>query len=244
MCICVKCFLNGQHGGHSFQIYIDNDGNCDCGDSCYCDPSGFCCCHRGCSNDPDIDQLESEIRQDILDFSKLIFQNLNDINALLFLPYLQQLVFLGDGMRRCVSFGSFSFLESFIQKIHSFSNDSFELLFQLFGSLTNETMFITKFSEIIFSRIDIIIKNIRFIISGNLEYSKFNILMNYFFHFFSVTSFNHLFNIGFDLPKVCAKMNYDFHLIVSEIFDTKKLMQETYFVKILCMNKYFSVFNK
>ncbi|PFH34557.1 hypothetical protein BESB_065900 [Besnoitia besnoiti] len=53
-CICVFCFQEGSHLGHSYFIYRSSCGGCcDCGDASAWAPSGFCRHHPGSRRDVD-----------------------------------------------------------------------------------------------------------------------------------------------------------------------------------------------
>ncbi|CBZ52375.1 Large protein with a UBR1-like ring finger related treble clef, related [Neospora caninum Liverpool] len=53
-CICVFCFQEGNHLGHSYFIYRSSCGGCcDCGDASAWAPSGFCRHHPGSHRDVD-----------------------------------------------------------------------------------------------------------------------------------------------------------------------------------------------
>ncbi|KFH09112.1 zinc finger in N-recognin, partial [Toxoplasma gondii MAS] len=53
-CICVFCFQEGNHLGHSYFIYRSSCGGCcDCGDASAWAPSGFCRHHPGGRRDVD-----------------------------------------------------------------------------------------------------------------------------------------------------------------------------------------------
>ena len=41
-CICLDCFLNGDHQGHDYSVRPDIIGNCDCGDDSMIKKQGFC----------------------------------------------------------------------------------------------------------------------------------------------------------------------------------------------------------
>ncbi|OHT11492.1 hypothetical protein TRFO_19029 [Tritrichomonas foetus] len=44
-CICINCFLHGNHKGHNVSFTIGNVGNCDCGDRSAWNYLGFCSEH-------------------------------------------------------------------------------------------------------------------------------------------------------------------------------------------------------
>jgi hypothetical protein len=54
-CICVDCFIAGNHEGHDYILHQSTGGGCcDCGDSTAWDPKGFCSHHSGIQSHADI----------------------------------------------------------------------------------------------------------------------------------------------------------------------------------------------
>jgi hypothetical protein len=43
--MCLKCFLNGNHDHHDYQVLHTPGGICVCGNRTYMHPSSFCCSH-------------------------------------------------------------------------------------------------------------------------------------------------------------------------------------------------------
>ena len=55
--LCLKCFLNGNHEGHTSYLMHAETGSCDCGNSALMKSSGFCSSHQHQFN---LDELEEE----------------------------------------------------------------------------------------------------------------------------------------------------------------------------------------
>lgn len=66
-CICLECFLNGNHQWHRYSILADATGYCDCGNSSLWKPSGFCKNHQGHHLDNPEDYLDKNLRTILTD---------------------------------------------------------------------------------------------------------------------------------------------------------------------------------
>lgn len=67
-CVCLECFLKGNHKGHDYTIRPDTCGNCDCGDLSMLKWSGFCNDHYGVEeNSCPEDYLDSDLRHLLTD---------------------------------------------------------------------------------------------------------------------------------------------------------------------------------
>lgn len=52
--LCVDCFEQSKHVGHSYKLIQVVGGCCDCGDPCAWDPAGFCSRHSGVDHHDDL----------------------------------------------------------------------------------------------------------------------------------------------------------------------------------------------
>ena len=77
-CICLDCFLNGNHQGHDYVIDTGSIGNCDCGDSSQWKHSGFCSKHSGQDENPQ-DYLDKNLQTLLTDIIfKAAFHSLSN----------------------------------------------------------------------------------------------------------------------------------------------------------------------
>lgn len=73
-CICIECFLAGDHRNHKFKIKVNGNGVCDCGDPDGWRPEGNCSKHKGQVNSQDV--VSREVFDD---FSKQLITQLFDL---------------------------------------------------------------------------------------------------------------------------------------------------------------------
>ena len=195
-CVCLPCFLNGNHENHNYVI-LNTTGNCDCGDSLHWKRSGFCSKHHGLDEDnnhPE-DYLDKELQTVLTDvIFKAAFMSLKQFtrnnleNAEIIIQFISSFLKFGDGFRRLIALSmteKFD-LEAFLRDIPDYSTDFNQLFQQLCGGLVNDQLFIRHFSKItykIFS--DRILKDSSsIIVSGNknVSYRDWN---NFWFHSFA-----------------------------------------------------------
>lgn len=154
-CICLNCYLKGDHTGHDLIIKNGLIGNCDCGDYALWKKEGFCREHFGQSENPEKEQVPEIFQQLVIVITKASFLNIvqisqNNPKAIMKITkFLKQIIQLGDGYRRCVSIGlsSESILENVIHHIPQFSKIVNSDIFGFFGSLINDSLFCSKFSN-------------------------------------------------------------------------------------------------
>ncbi|KAK8837591.1 hypothetical protein M9Y10_036122 [Tritrichomonas musculus] len=103
-CICLQCFLKGDHKGHEYTISADSIGNCDCGDLSMWKRSGFCSVHQNVENEAHPESyLTPELRAILTDvIFKAAFMSLQTLNTDKEAKYEAVLQF-GDGFRRLVT---------------------------------------------------------------------------------------------------------------------------------------------
>ncbi|KAK8841018.1 hypothetical protein M9Y10_027855 [Tritrichomonas musculus] len=157
-CICLQCFLNGNHEGHTYVINPNSTGNCDCGDLSLWKRSGFCTEHHGLENDshPE-DYLDEKLRTTLTDiafkgaFSAI--KNLTDDDGTILSTIYQFLIsFLkfGDGFRRLlvISLTERINFDKFFDSIFEASYEFNSLLQNFCGLLINDQLFKYKFSPV------------------------------------------------------------------------------------------------
>ena len=157
-CICLQCFLNGNHQGHEYLISTNGIGNCDCGDTSLWKRSGFCPKHQGIEEDSNpenyIDEkLRTTLTDTIFKASFSAMKHLITDNGTKMSPIIQFLMsFLnfGDGFRRLLSI-SLTEKVNFEKIMYSIfeSNVEFSKILQHFcGLLINDELFKTNFSKL------------------------------------------------------------------------------------------------
>ena len=72
-CVCVNCFLKGNHQDHKIKIYHGSCGCCDCGDPMSWSKSGFCTMHSSPESNPELTQLDQDTRIKLISISKSAF---------------------------------------------------------------------------------------------------------------------------------------------------------------------------
>lgn len=148
-CICVDCFLKGNHKGHRFKIVHSLCGCCDCGDLISWKKSGFCCDHPGPESNPELTQLDKTMRIKIISVSMSAFHyclKFAEINQEYFnnlIKFLTQLISIGDATRRCVGIAfcqSIQFFD-FYTCFQYLDKSSYELLHSFFTALSSDYVF-------------------------------------------------------------------------------------------------------
>lgn len=157
-CICLKCFLNGNHEGHRACFIAANTGSCDCGDCTAWKPEGFCTNHKGSEENPDLIDLTSEQRERILLIFKACFKHFiywikfDPIKLSRVIEFLSKLVSIGDAYRRCAVIAikeSISMIKV-IKAIRRLDKDIGEKLIYFLGSFSNDPIYRIYFSEQLF----------------------------------------------------------------------------------------------
>ena len=147
-CICINCFLKGNHQGH--RVYIaHHSGTCDCGDPQMWSPSGFCPDHPGPEPNPEQTQLTKETRIKLIAVCKaslsdyIRYVNIRSPLFTKITDFLFNLVSIGDAARRCVCLAikeSFSIYELYTNSIYLVIPEMMKLL-DFLGPLTNDEIF-------------------------------------------------------------------------------------------------------
>ena len=110
-CICLDCFLNGNHEGHNILVQ-KSTGNCDCGNTINWKKSGFCSKHSGHNSNEEHPEnyLDEKLRNILMDVVfKACFNSLKQYstngqeNASTIIDFVSSFLDLGDGFRRLIS---------------------------------------------------------------------------------------------------------------------------------------------
>ena len=159
-CVCLQCFLNGNHQGHDYFIYPDSTGNCDCGDLSLWKKSGFCHDHQGLSEDdhPEL-YLDEQLRNTLTDIIfKAAFSSLeqlqtdNEKKVSLIIQFISSFLKFGDGFRRLIAISLTEKIdfERLLGQIFECSFSYNQSLQQLCGGLINDQLFKVNFGRINF----------------------------------------------------------------------------------------------
>ena len=188
-CVCLDCFLKGNHQGHDYIICPDTIGNCDCGDISLWKRSGFCANHQGLDQDDNHPEnyLDENLRVILTD---IIFKAAFSALKKLTIPqdnftteifqFVSSFLKFGDGFRRLIAISLTEkidfcdLLNNIIQYTFVFNN----LLLQLCGNLVSDQIFKQNFSKATFNAILNHIKNY-----NNDE--KYQLWDNFLYHAFS-----------------------------------------------------------
>ena len=152
-CICIPCFIAGNHAGHRAFVIAEGSGNCDCGDSCFWKKSGFCPNHTGPDENPDISGLPANLRTLFITIFSACLNNfgylaLHDVNGFGDMwNWFQVFIPIGDAVRRCVTIALKSVIErpDFALVLASMPPENMERLIESFGGLVNDVVFAKSF---------------------------------------------------------------------------------------------------
>lgn len=157
-CICLDCFLNGNHQGHDYHLFVNSQGNCDCGDATYWKRTGFCSKHHGVDQNSHPEKyLDEKLRKILNDIVfKACFATIrrlkgdNIIDLTTILDFLKTFLQYGDGFRRLLSISLTEKinLEKFMNHIFDCNAEFNKLLQSFFGYFTNDKLFMNNFSKI------------------------------------------------------------------------------------------------
>ena len=156
-CICIPCFIAGNHAGHRAFVIAEGSGNCDCGDASFWKKSGFCPNHPGPDDNPDISGLPANLRTLFITIFSACLNNfgylaLNDVNGFADMwNWFQVFIPIGDAVRRCVTIALKSVVErsDFALILASMPPQNMDRLIQSFGGLVNDTVFAKSFGAAI-----------------------------------------------------------------------------------------------
>ncbi|KAK8849983.1 hypothetical protein M9Y10_018577 [Tritrichomonas musculus] len=221
-CVCLECFLNGNHQGHDYQVSVNSSGNCDCGDVNFWKPSGFCAKHHGLEDvsNPE-NYLDEKLRTALTDVVfKASFASIKKLNkydtTLLsqILNFLKSFLQFGDGFRRLMSISLTEKinLEKFMNHIFEWSSEFNQQIQSFFGLLTSDELFKNSFAQINFKlMINRIIPLSINAVKGEKIYMLKNTLPwdQFWFHSYSVSLMQHsIENYNFDWFTFIFKVLY------------------------------------
>ncbi|OHT13519.1 hypothetical protein TRFO_16279 [Tritrichomonas foetus] len=193
-CICLECFLKGNHKNHNYFIRPDTIGNCDCGDLSLWKREGFCKDHQGLGdpNSHPEDSIDENLRNVLIDVVfKAAFSNLKEIaltspdDGIQIIDFILLFAPFGDGFRRIISISltekiDFSDLLKNIVIYSEKFNESFQ---QLCGVLINDFLFSENFAKVAYTFI-LDLQEMSLINQDN-DTSNFEIFDHFWFHNYS-----------------------------------------------------------
>lgn len=186
-CICIPCFMAGNHQGHDIYISKSDIGTCDCGNCFQWNPHGFCKHHQGIDANQEDNELEPDIKTSLIAITKYFIQNYfynqyctnDNINAIL--QWLEEITSFGDATRRCVVLGfidSFKIYESFQR--FSQLNDEIIASYNIFiGTLINDPLFMPFYTQNVIVNMP---KIINFVFTSTAESDNEETPLFSFFH--------------------------------------------------------------
>lgn len=190
-CICLSCFLNGNHQGHDYVIDTGSIGNCDCGDSSQWKHSGFCSKHSGQDENPQ-DYLDKNLQTLLTDIifkaafhSLSNFTNDNTEKGVSIIEFISSFLEFGDGFRRLIviSLTEKFDLKGLMEGIVKYNKDFNESFKSFCGGLINDQLFIRKFSFICYDVLNTsVFKDIDNIFINGSENTSYNIWNSFWFH--------------------------------------------------------------
>ncbi|KAK8835926.1 hypothetical protein M9Y10_040307 [Tritrichomonas musculus] len=157
-CICLQCFLNGNHQGHTYVVNPNSVGNCDCGDLSLWKRSGFCKHHQGLENDSHPENyLDEKLRTALTDtvfkgaFSaiKHLTED-NGENLPIIFQFLKSFLKFGDGFRRLlvISLTERINFDKLFDSIFEATPEFNSQLQKFCGLLINDQLFKYKFCSV------------------------------------------------------------------------------------------------
>ncbi|KAK8864994.1 hypothetical protein M9Y10_010522 [Tritrichomonas musculus] len=195
-CVCLGCFLNGDHQGHDYSVRPDIIGNCDCGDDSMIKKQGFCKHHQGLESSHPENYVDEKLRTTLTD---LIFKaaftslpkirKLEDNTAGIILQFISSFINLGDGFRRLISITLTEEVdfEYIIANIFDSSTEFNEFFQQFCGGLINDSIFKVNFSKIAYKVIIEKVIPIKFeSMINKTDTSNFEIWDEFWFHTFDL----------------------------------------------------------
>jgi len=209
-CICLDCFLKGNHEGHTITIRPESIGNCDCGDTCFWKLSGCCRDHQGQSENPDLDQLDLETREMASSVFSASFKAINVLadgnegyKAKMIFDFLGECIKLGDGFRRVLAISIIDLPEfaEFIDGLFVHSQEINDMYADFVGTLINDKKFSLGFSLIIYKKIPWIMDEIEKGAKNGMIKPSIKKFFVFLFHIFAHSTFIYHFERGFDWVK-------------------------------------------
>lgn len=163
-CVCLTCFLNGNHQGHKASIRYSSNASCDCGDPMLWKESGFCSYHPGCCEHPEKTDIDPETYAKYEEaFIKLIrvFPYAiegKDSSASDILDFLLTHTSYGDAIRRTLTIvlPRYADIPRIFDKIHLLDENNIEKLATLLSNLSNDHVFRRDLSPYLISCMPII----------------------------------------------------------------------------------------
>jgi len=215
-CICVDCFMKGNHNGHKIKYKYSYNGSCDCGDPLNWKPEGNCSDHPGPSKNPDLEDISSELRTRLITSFKAILSDfdiiLPSLGPLLTqtVKWLKNYVSIADSVRRCftIALSRHTDLKKFFFRLLETKNvDDF---YSFFGGVSNDYVFSVEIAEVFIGILpEIYEHSLKLLIANSNNEQVVKGVKNFFAFSFHLTSSHEIKRLernGFDWPKIYIKM--------------------------------------
>ena len=231
-CVCLQCFLNGNHKDHDYIIRPDSIGSCACGDLSLWKNSGFCKEHQGEKEDSHPESYLNEKLRSILtdNIFKAAFSSLkelqkseNDKYQSIF-EFLLSFLKFGDGFRRLLSISLLKNddFESLFGQVFESSPEFNQHFHQLCIGLITDNFFKVNLAHIVYKIMNqqIIPKDLSISVSKiNINYTIWN---SFWFHCFSPKPIKkNILNYNWDWVSFAL----DFSANMKEYFGLKGLIE-------------------
>lgn len=229
-CICLDCFLRGDHKNHNYQIYKSSNGSCDCGNSMLWKKEGFCIHHSENKSIPE-KKLPKDDVDNILSLFDLLIElffyliPLNQVNSKIenISALILDLVRTGDNVRHlfAISFEKNFNWDQFINFSFTLSKSTMNSFITLLGTLINDLTFRRAFSHYVVTHIvDLAKKSYTSNSSSGLnQNSSFRKLIKFIFHGFSSKNLQEQIDKGLDWIKISMEiLNVSFEFLMLKDF--------------------------
>ena len=164
-CICLQCFLNGNHEGHQVRFRFGSNGNCDCGDDSLMKQSGFCSKHHGASEETIREAMSPDERKGYRFVFRILLKLMRnhhlyavrEVNAVhpfvRILNVMGKLNGAGDAMRRCcaLEMGKLNFVK-LLFKCDVMQRVTLTYFLKFLGRMINDGYFRKEFAKQIVTR--------------------------------------------------------------------------------------------
>ena len=226
-CICLPCFLNGDHEGHKVRFRFGSNGNCDCGDGSMLKPSGFCCKHQGTSEEAIQESMSPDERKGYRFVFRILLKlmknhhlyGVRDVNAvqpfIRILNVMGKLNSAGDAMRRCcaLEMGKLNFVKLLL-RCDVMQRVTLTCFLKFLGGMINDEYFRKEFAKQIVTRYPKVVEKLSWITTFGALFLDVNhdrtrecmlVVMSFLFHPFQEGLLEQMVRDGLDWSKVFVK---------------------------------------
>ena len=148
-CVCLQCYLNGDHKGHRIICKYSENASCDCGDESLWKKEGFCKNHQGSDEDPDLKDISPTLRENLIKCFSVILNILGEVfefevneMQVQYLLWIKEKIAIGDAIRRCFVIALDTIdVNGLILKIVYLQPQISGLFGSIFSDVSNDTFF-------------------------------------------------------------------------------------------------------